>query len=55
MYKYILEEYYDVKVSKMIVVSFHPNLAEFFELEIEDYSAEIKSILRATNTLYNMI
>lgn len=45
MYKYILEKHYDIKVSEMILASFHPDKDEYFAANVPLYEKEIESIV----------
>ncbi len=45
MYKYILEKYYDIKVSKMIIVILHPNNSDYKMIEIQNMSKEIQDMI----------
>lgn len=45
LYKYILEKNYGVKVSKMILTSFHKNCSSYICTEIGDLSKEINDML----------
>ena len=45
MYRYILENYYQLPVSKMIIASFHPTAESYFYHEVDDYQSEIKEML----------
>jgi hypothetical protein len=47
IYKYILETFYDIRVSKMFVVSFHPSMSSYCEFEIEDYSHEVACMIKS--------
>ena len=45
MYRYILETYYDLKVSYMGVVSFHPNLESYYLAQAPDFSNEVNDMI----------
>lgn len=45
MYRYILRKYYDVDVSRMILASFHPDLEDYFMVEVPVLDSEIGAIV----------
>ena len=46
VYRYILEKYYSINVSKMLVVSMHPSLDGYFMAEAPIWHSEVELILR---------
>lgn len=45
IYKYILENYYGLKISKMMLVILHPNQEDYKTINVADMSAEVQDIL----------
>ena len=45
MYRYILRKYYDIDVSRMILASFHPDLEDYFMVEVPVLDSEIGAIV----------
>ena len=45
IYRYILMNYYDINISKMIIVLFHPDINEYFMVEVPLLEKETKDIL----------
>jgi hypothetical protein len=45
IYCYLLEMYYQISVSRMVLASFHPNLERTFVLEVPRLSIEIGRII----------
>jgi hypothetical protein len=44
-YKYILTNYYSMKVSRMMIVAFHPKLPSYATFEVKDLQNEIHEII----------
>jgi hypothetical protein len=45
VYKYILQTNYDLTVSDMFIVCFHPMIQSYLVVEVVDYSAEVADML----------
>lgn len=45
VYRYILQKYYGISVSKMILASFHPSLSGYFMISVPVMEAEVEAIL----------
>ena len=46
IYRYILETYYDMKISYMGVVSFHPNIESYFLADAPSMEKEVNDVLQ---------
>jgi hypothetical protein len=46
IYRYILQKHYDMRVSKMVLASFHPSSDEYFQVEVPLWEAEVEAALR---------
>ena len=53
LYKHILQEHYDVRVSQMFVVCFHPDNTNPFIDQVPDMSAEVVAMLQARRSATN--
>lgn len=45
IYKYILEQYYNVSISSMTVATFHPTLSSYYAMEVENMDEEVRAIM----------
>ena len=45
LYRYILQKYYNLNISTMILTSFHPNQAKYFHIDVPIWENEIESIM----------
>ena len=48
LYRYLLDRYYGVKVDRMVLVSFHPNLENYFMTDAPIWEKEVIQILEDT-------
>jgi len=46
IYRYVLQEYYGIKISSMILASFHPKLPTFFCLDVPVWDNEVSLVLK---------
>ena len=46
IYRYILQKHYDIKISKMVLASFHPGSDDYFQLQVPLWEAEVEAVLR---------
>jgi hypothetical protein len=44
-YKYILTNYYNLQIDRMIIAAFHPLLPNYLSVEVPDMQNEIHEIL----------
>jgi hypothetical protein len=44
-YNYILTNYYSLKISKMMIVAFHPELSNYIAYEVPDLQNEVHEII----------
>jgi len=45
MYRYILEQYYDINVGRMVVATFHPTLDKYFMATAPVMDEEVKLLI----------
>jgi len=46
IYRYILQEVYGLKISRVILASFHPHFSSFFSLDVPVWDAEVALVLK---------
>lgn len=51
IYKYILENYYGLKITKMMLVILHPNQQDYKTIDVVDMIKEVKDILKDKQNL----
>lgn len=44
-YRFILENYYNMTISRMIVASFHPAQEQYYSLEVKDMQHEVEVMI----------
>lgn len=52
LYKHILERYYGLRVSSMIIASFDASYVPYFHTEVDDMSEEVQKILENFRSSY---
>lgn len=45
VYRYILQKHYDIKISKMILASFHPSEGAFFHIQAPIWEQEVQAVM----------
>ena len=54
LYKYMLKNFYQMDVSNMYVVSFHPNQASYQMIHVPDMESEINAIMNAKDLYFKV-
>lgn len=46
LYEFMLKNYYDIPISKLILLSFHPNFEKYFIYEVPNLQKEVEDMLQ---------
>ena len=49
LYRYIIQKYYNLNISTMILTSFHPIQTEYFHIDVPVWENEIESIMSSND------